>query len=154
MRRMGRIAGLVAVNLALLAAAGALLPLRPELVTRQLGRSFSAVLHFDASTGRSAGTRLISTFGPFGFVFYNVYLPETFAWLVALRAFLASITCWALTWIGYAAWESPWGAALLLFVCGPLMASSDVWFLSLPLLAVFIELPAREPPALLRAAVG
>ena len=84
MRRAGRIAGSAALAVALLAASASLLPLRPELITANAGQSFNAVLHFDAAAGRPAGTRLISTFGPLGFVFSDLYLPDTFARLVAL----------------------------------------------------------------------
>lgn len=144
-------AGWAVLAATLVAAAGALLPLRPELITNNLGQSFNGVLHFGAATGND---KLISTFGPLGFVFSDLYLPDTFARLAAWRALLASVTCWALGWIGYAARQSPWGAALALLSCVPLLASRDVWFLVLPLLAVFIELPARQPPGSLRIALG
>ena len=64
-------------------------------------------------------------------------------------------TCWTLAWLGYAAWDSPWGAAVAVLVCAPLLAPPDVWFLTLPLLVVLIELPAgHRAPVGLRAALG
>src|SRR6185369_2519278 len=99
--------------------------------------------------------RLISPFGPLGFVFYDQYFPDTFAALCAVRVVLAAVTCWALAWIGSATWGLPWGAALALFACAPFLAPPDVWFMTLPLLAMLVELPAgRSPPAWLRAALG
>src|SRR5262249_50989145 len=78
----------------------------------------------------------------------------TFAWLFALRAALAAVTCWALAWIGYAAWRGPWGAALAIAACTPFFASPDVWFLILPLLAALMELVDRPVPAALRVTLG
>jgi hypothetical protein len=143
----GRVAGWAALLAALLAAAGALLPLQPGSIRE----GFYATLHFAAANPR---THLISTFGPLGFVFYPVYFPATFAWLLALRAGLAATTCWALAWLGYAAWGGPWGAALAVAGCAPFLAAPDVWFLILPLLAALIELPGRRAPAPLRLALG
>lgn len=145
-----RVAGWTVVLAALFAAAGAMLPLSPVSIRE----GFYATLHFGVATGKSFGTELISTFGPLGFLFYPVYFPATFAWLFALRAVLAGATCWALVWIGYAAWDGPWGAALAVGGCAPFLAVDDVWFNVLPLLAVLIELPGRRAPALLRVALG
>jgi len=147
-------AGWVALAAALVVAAGILLPIPPQFLVDLLDSAFAATLHFGASHGYSAGTRLISTFGPLGFVYYPLYQPATFAWLVAIRALLAVITGWTVAWIGYAAWRSPWGGALAVLACAPFFASPDVWFLTLPLLAVLIELPRRRAPASLRAALG
>jgi hypothetical protein len=150
-----RIAGWAALAVALVAAGGALLPISPQFIHPQLDASFAATLHFGAATGQAVGTRLISTFGPLGFLFYGIYFPGTYAWLLALRASLAAVTCWALAWLGFTAWGSPWGAAVVLFACAPFLASPDVWFLTLPLLAVLIELPEGHPaPAALRVALG
>jgi hypothetical protein len=145
-------AGWVALVVAVGGAAGALLPLRPELLGLELDEAFGAVLHFAAA--HPADVRPISTFGPLGFVFYAIYLPETFAWLFGLRLALASATGWAIGWIGYEGWRSPWGAALALGACAPFLASPDVWFLTVPMLAVLFELCRRPPPTPLRVALG
>jgi hypothetical protein len=153
--RAGRIAGCTALVAALLAAAGALLPIPPQFLANRLDPAFGAALHFGAAHGYAVGTRLISTFGPLGFVFYNQYDPQTFAWLLALRAALAAVTCWVLAWLGWAALGSPWGAAFAVAACTPFLASPDVWFLTLPALAVLVELQAdRAPPLALRLALG
>jgi len=125
-----------------------MLPLSPVSIRE----GFYATLHLGAATGTS--TQLISTFGPLGFLFYPVYFPATFAWLLALRAALAGATCWALAWIGYAEWEGPWGAALAVGACAPFLAVDDVWFIVLPLLATLVELVARPAPAALWLALG
>jgi hypothetical protein len=153
--RAGRAAGWTALVAALLIAAGVLLPIPPQFLAIPLDRAFGATLHFGAARGYGVGTRLISAFGPLGFVFYPQYDPDTFFWLLALRSVLAVATCWALAWIGYAAWGSPWGAAVALFTCAPFLAPPDVWFLTLPALAVLVDLPAgRAPPAALRLSLG
>jgi hypothetical protein len=153
--RAGHLAGWTALAAGVLAAAGALLPVPPQLLASGIDAAFGATLHFGAAHGYAVGTRLISTFGPLGFVFYDSYNPATFAWLLGLRTLLAALTAWVLAWLGYAAWESPWGAAVALLVCAPFLAPPDVWFLTLPLLAVLIELPSGRPaPASLRAALG
>ena len=72
-----------------------MLPVPPELISNQLDAAFGATLHFGAAQGYRSGTRLISTFGPLGFVFYAIYFPATYAWLLGLRAFLAAATCWS-----------------------------------------------------------
>jgi hypothetical protein len=148
------VAGWTALVAALLVAAGALVPLAPEFLTHQLDPSFGATLHFGAAHRYAVGSQLISTFGPLGFVFYEQYSADTFAWLLALRAVLAAATCWALAWLGYVSWASPWGGAVALLACAPFLAAPDVWFLTLPLLAVLIELPAARPPLLLRLLLG
>jgi hypothetical protein len=150
-----RLAGWVALALAAAAAAGALLPLPPQLLANDLDAGFAATLHFAAAHRSAVGTRLISTFGPLGFVFYSAYAPATFAWLLGLRALLAAATCAALAWIGYAAWASPWGAVVALLVCAPFLAPPDVWFLIVPLLLLLVDLAADRPaPAWLRVALG
>ena len=153
--RERRVAAWTVLVAALLAAAGALLPVPPELISNQLDAAFGATLHFGAAQGYRSGTRLISTFGPLGFVFYAIYFPATYAWLLGLRAFLAAATCWSLAWLGGAAWGSPWGAVVALLACVPFLASPDVWFLTLPLLALLIELPDGRPaPPALRLTLG
>lgn len=153
--RAGHLGGWTALVAALLVAAGALLPVPPQFLTNHLDPSFGVTLHFAAAHGYRVGSGLISPFGPLGFVFYHQYSPDTFAALFAVRAVLAALTCWALAWIGSATWGLPWGAALALFACVPFLAPPDVWFMTLPLLALLIELPAgRNPPASLRAALG
>src|SRR5262245_31969732 len=140
------IVGWLTLLAALLAAAGAMLPLSPVSIRE----GFFATLHFGVATG----TPLISTFGPLGFLFYPLYYPTTYAWLFGLRTALAVATCGTLAWIGYAAWDGPWGAAVAVGVCAPFLAVDDVWFTVLPLLAVLIDLPARPPPWWLRIALG
>src|SRR6266702_785840 len=108
--RGGQLAGWTALAAAVLTAAGALLPIPPQLLASHLDEAFGATLHFAAAHRYAVGTQLISTFGPLGFVFYDTYFPATFAWLLVIRAALAAATCGALAWIGYAAWGSPWGA--------------------------------------------
>jgi hypothetical protein len=149
-----RVAGWLALVVALLVAAGTLLPVQPDFMKSQLDAAFGATLHFGFATGQSVGTRLISTFGPLGFVFYPTYFPSTFVALFALRALLAAATCWALAWIGYAAWGSPWGAAIAVLACGPFLAVPDVWFLTVPLLAALLELAPRPAPLALRVTLG
>ena len=154
--RVGRIAGWTALVAALVVAAGVLLPIPPQFITAsELDVSFAATLNFAAAHGYAPGTRLISTFGPLGFVFYDQYRPDTYTWLLAVRAALAAATCWTLAWLGCAAWRSAWGGAVTLLACAPFLAVPDVWFLMLPALAVLIELPRdRPPPPALRAALG
>src|SRR5215468_5234938 len=144
---VARIAGWVALCASLIAAAGALLPLSPETYRE----GFYATLHLPLA---QSDTHLISTFGPLGFLFFPVYLPQTFAWLFALRAVLAAATCWALAWLGYAAWRGPWGAAVAVAACAPFFASPDVWFLLLPLLAALMELTGLPVPGALRLVLG
>jgi hypothetical protein len=153
--RGGQVAGWTALTAAVLTAAGALLPIPPQLLASHLDEAFGATLHFAAAHRYAVGTQLISTFGPLGFVFYDTYFPATFAWLLVIRATLAAATCGALAWIGYAAWGSPWGATVAVLACAPFMASPDVWFLLLPFLVVLIELPAgRRAPLAVRAGLG
>jgi hypothetical protein len=153
--RAGDVAGWTALAAGGLAVAGALLPLPPQFPATQLDPAFGATLHYGAAHGYAVGTRLISTFGPLGFVFYNSYDPATFAWLLGLRALLAALIGWTLAWLGYAAWGSPWGAAAVVLLCAPFLAPPDVWGITLPLLALFIELPAvGAAPASLRVGLG
>jgi len=147
-----RSAGWVALVAALLTAAGALLPLPPEWLRAE--NSFYATLHFALANRLRAGRDIIGTFGPLGFLFVPVYFPDTFAWLLGLRALLAATTCWTLAWIGYVAWRGPWGAAIAVGGCAPFLASPDVWFLLVPLLAALIELPQRPAPRALQLALG
>ena len=147
MRRYAlRVAGWVAMLAALLVAAGAMLPLSPTSIRE----GFFATLHFGVATG----TPLISTFGPLGFLFFPLYYPDTYVWLFGLRAALAAATCGTLAWIGYAAWDGPWGAALAVGTCAPFLAVDDVWFTVLPLLAALIDLPRRPVPPVVRIALG
>jgi hypothetical protein len=151
----GRVAGWLALAGALLVAAGALLPLPPELLAEGPDNAIGATLHYAAAQRYGVGTRLVSSFGPLGFVFYPYYLPATFGWLLAIRFVLASASCGTLAWIGCAAWGSPWGGAVALFACAPLLATSDVWFLTLPILSILIELPeGRVAPVWLRVLLG
>jgi len=154
--RGGQLAGWAALVAALLVAAGALLPIPPQFLYDQLDSAFAAMLQFGAAHESAAGTPLVSTFGPLGFVFYGQYSPDTFAWLVGIRVELAAATAWTLAWIGTAAAAgSPWGGALALLACAPFLAPPDVWFLTLPLLALLVELPAdRTAPLPLRVALG
>jgi hypothetical protein len=153
--RGDRLGGWIALAAALLVAAGALLPVPPQLLAALLDPSFAATLHFGAAHGYKVGTDLISPFGPLGFVFYDQYSSETYVALLAVRASLAAVTVWALAWMGYAAWRSPWGAALAVVVAAPFLALPDVWFLTLPLWAVLVDLPSeRGVPAPLRAGLG
>lgn len=140
----------MALLVALLTAAGTMLPLSPGSIRE----GFYPMLHFGAATGRLVGSQLISTFGPLGFVFDPIYFPATYAWLFALRAALAAVTCWTVAWIGYSAWEGPLGAALAVGACAPFLAVDDVWFLVLPLLTVLMELPGRSASRWLRLALG
>jgi hypothetical protein len=153
--RAGSLASWSALAAALLVAAGALLPVPPQFLQNQIDSSFAATLHFGAAHGYAVGSRLISTYGPLGFVFSSLYAPETFAWLLGLRAALAAVTCWALAWLGYAAWASPWAAAIAVLACVPFLALPDVWLLTLPLLALLIELGSeRRAPLALRLSLG
>jgi hypothetical protein len=146
--------GWVGLAVALLIAAGALLPVPPTLLRAQLDSSFAAALHYNAATGATVGSQTISTFGPLGFVFYDLYMPQTFVWLLLVRFGLAAVTCWALAWLGLAVWQSPWMAALAIAASAPWLASPDVWFLTLPFLAVLLELPQRRAPQALAIALG
>jgi len=145
--------GCLALASALLVAAGALLPVPPTLLQPHLD-SFGAALHYTAASSAIVGSQTISTFGPLGFVFYDVYLPQTFVWLLLIRVGLAAVTCWALAWLGLAVWQSPWIAALAIVASAPWLASPDVWFLTLPFLAVLLELPQRRAPKALAIALG
>src|SRR5215470_15007637 len=110
--RAGGVVGWTALVAALLVAAGVLLPIPPQFITAsELDVSFAATLNFAAAHGYAPGTRLISTFGPLGFVFYDQYQPDTYTWLLALRAALAAVTCWTLAWLGSAPRRSPCRAA-------------------------------------------
>src|SRR5262245_29624249 len=153
--RARRWAGWSVLVLAVLAAAGAFLPLPPKVLSNVVDQSFGQTLHLGAARGYAVGSELISTFGPLGFVFYPTYLPATLLWLVALRLALAAATIWTFAWIGLATLGSPLAAGLLLLACAPFVAPPDVWFMLLPLLAVFVELFAtRAAPVSLRITLG
>jgi len=154
-RRTGRIVGWTALTVALGAAAVVLLPLPPELLSFIIDDSFGATLHYVAASGQGSEMRLISTYGPLGFVYYPIYLPETFRWLVILQAAFGAVIAWGLVWVGRVAWGSPWGAAFLVAGTVPLFGPPDVRFWMLPLLAVLVELPVgRRAPTALRLALG
>ena len=134
-------------------AAGALLPLDPMFLSFSIDRSFGETLHYAALRGPHA-THLVSTFGPLGLLYYDMYLPGTFGWLLAAKGVLAIITGWSLGWVAWSVWRSPWAVALLIAVSVPFLASPDVWCLTLPWLAPWLELPERRAPAALRALLG
>lgn len=151
--RITRAAGVAALAVAVAMALGALTPLEPAFISLALDHSFGATLHVAAVT--RTGSRLISTYGPLGFVFYDLYLPATFGWLLLLQFTFAAVLCWVLAWIGYTAAGSPWRAAGAVAACSPFLALPDVRFLTLPLMAVVIELPRRgTAPTSLRMAIG
>lgn len=158
-----RLLGWTVFGVACMLAAGALLPIPPGLLSTALDTAFAATLHEGAARGLPVGVQLISTFGPLGFVFYDLYDPRTYAWLLGVRALLAAVTCAALAWIGWRQSRSPWSAALIVLLCAPMLASPDVWFLTLPVLAALAAWPlarhgelAPPPraPAALQAALG
>ena len=154
-RRTGRSAGWTALAVALAAAAVVLLPLPPQLLSFIIDDSFGATVHYVAAQGQSAETRLISTYGPLGFAYYPIYLPETFHWLVTLQAAFGAVIAWGLSWVGWAAWRSPWGAAFVVAGTAPFLGAPDVRFWMLPLLAVLVGLPVgRRSPTALRLALG
>src|SRR5512139_3666314 len=153
--RVVRAAGWGVLALALVAAATPQLPLRPSFLEASLDGSFAAVLYHAAAQPAAARPRLISTYGPLGFTSYTVYLPETYARLFIARAALAAVLSWALAWVGWAAWASPWGAAVVLLGSAPLLGNADVrGFLLLALLPLVDLVPARPPPTALRIALG
>ncbi|HSQ01215.1 MAG TPA: hypothetical protein VL049_28680 [Candidatus Dormibacteraeota bacterium] len=153
--RVVRAAGWGVLALALVAAATPQLPLRPSFLEASLDGSFAAVLYHAAAQPAAARPRLISTYGPLGFTSYTVYLPETYARLFIARAALAAVLCWALAWVGWAAWASPWGATVVLLGSAPLLGNADVrGFLLLALLPLVDLVPARPPPTALRIALG
>ena len=146
--------GWAALVVALIGLAAVVLPFDPMFLSFSIDGGFGATLHYEAATRQSAGTHLISTFGPLGFAYYPVYLPETFGRLLAVSALFAAVLGWGLAWIGWAAWASPWGAAVAIAACAPFVGTPDVRFLLLPILAVCIELPRPRAPAALRIALG
>lgn len=149
--RIAGAVGWVVLAFAVVVAMAALLPLQPNFLEETLDGSFAAVLHH----GAAHGLRLISTYGPLGFAYYDTYLPETWTALLAVRAALAAALCWGAAWLGGAAWRSPWGAALALFACAPLLRGSDArWFVLVALVPLVELVPGRAPPASLRLALG
>lgn len=153
--RVRRVAGWTALLGASLVAAAALVPIPPQFLAGDLDAEFAAALHFGAAHRYRVGTDLISTHGPLGFVYYDQYAADTYAWLLGFRAGLAAATCAALAWLGYTAWKSPWGAALAVLLCTPFLAAPDVWLFTLPLLALLIERwPVGPVPLTLRLALG
>ena len=100
-RPLGHLAGIAALVVSLVWGMLALLPLAPTLVSAALDQSFAATLHFVAANDATA--RLVSTFGPLGFVYYDLYEPATYAWLLALQGVLAVAICGSLAWIGWTA---------------------------------------------------
>lgn len=153
--RGGSRASWSALAAALVVAAGALLPIPPQFLQNQIDSAFAATLHLGAARGYAVGSDLISTYGPLGFVFSSLYTPETFARLLGVRAALAAVTCWALAWLGFASWASPWAAAIAVLACVPFLALPDVWFLTLPLLALLIDLGSeKRAPLALRLSLG
>lgn len=153
--RVLRAAGWVALAFAVVAALAAQLPLQPGSLKATLDGSFAAVLHHVAAQPPGQRPRLISTYGPLGFTHYALFLPETYARMLAVRAALAAVLCWATAWLGWVAWASPWGAALALAACTPLLGAADARSLALVAMVPLVELAAaRRAPAPLRLALG
>lgn len=152
--RVGRAAGWLALILAATAAALAVLPLQPTFLEATLDNSFAAVLNHAAAQPLAERPRLISTYGPLGFFHGSVYLPETFAWKVALRGLLAAALCGSIGWLGWAAWRSPWGGAVALALAAPLLRGGDLRLFMLLAMVPLIELAERPPPRLLRVGLG
>lgn len=153
--RMVRASGWAALALAVAAALAVQLPLAPAFIDAQLDASFAAVLNHAAAQPLAQRPRLISTYGPLGYTHYSLYLPETFARVLMVRAALAAVLAWAIAWIGWAVWRAPWGAALAVFACAPLLGRADARVLLLlaavPLLALA---PGGAAPVSLRLALG
>ncbi len=139
--------GWVALAAALVVAAGTLLPVGSTL---PLADGSGAALHAGAARAAALGSPTTSPAGPLGAAFQE----DPFAWLLLIRLLLAAVTCWAVAWLGYAVWGSPWAAAIAIVVSVPWLASPDVWFLTLPLLALLLELPERHPSHALAVALG
>ena len=150
-----RAAGWVVLALAVAFAMAAQLPLQPFFLETSLDNSFAAVLNHAAAQTAAQRPRLIGTYGPLGFAQFSLYLPETYGWVLAVRAALAAALCWALGWLGWAAWASPWGPAVLLLLGAPLLGNGDAQaFLLFTLVAAIELVPGRPPPRLLRVVLG
>jgi len=129
---------------AALAFVAALTPWSPWYLSESLDTSFAYTLNLIAAQHLPLGTRVVSTFGPLGFLFYNAYYPATFAWLLGLRALLAALTGGTLAWLGGSSTGSRWGMVLLPLLCLPCCWIVDAWgFLAAALvLAVAVAPPA------------
>jgi hypothetical protein len=153
--RVVRAAGWGLLAFAFVAAMTAQLPLRMGFFEASLDPSFAAVLHHTTAQPSAERPRLISTYGPLGFTAYSFYLPETYPRLFTLRAVASLIVSATLAWLGWAAWTSPWGAALVLLAATPLLGGGDVRGLLVVALLPLVELvPDRPPPTALRVALG
>ena len=153
--RVFRAAGWVALALAAVIAMAAVLPLQPKLLDAPLDDSFAAVLNDAAAQPAAQRPRLISTYGPLGFAQYSLYLPETYPALLAIRTALGAVCCWAIAWLGWAAWASPWGGALALLACAPLIGGADTRGLVLvALVPLTMVVRGRPAPRTLRLALG
>lgn len=153
MRGLGATAWVVLVGAAIVAAAMQL-PLHPGLLEPTLDGSFAMVLHHAAAQPLAERPQLISTYGPLGFSHFSFYLPQTFAAMLAVRAALAAVLCWAIAWVGWAGSGSPWGAALALLAGAPFLNGPDARCFVLLALVPLLELAPARPPTALRLALG
>ena len=152
--RVVRAAGWAALAFAIVVAAGQVLPVLPTYPDAQLDNSFAGVLNHAASQPLEQRPRLISTYGPLGFSAHALYVPETYARVFALRAVLAAVLFWALAWMGWVGWGSPWGGALVLLVVTPMLITPDATAFAFVGLLPLLELAPVRPPPALRVAVG
>ena len=147
MKRLLHAAGWVGLAIGVAAAVLVVLPLQPSFILPTLDDSFAATLHYAAAHRGEPGTALISTYGPLGFVHYPLYLPETFTALVWWRLAMAALLVAPLAWLGWAATESPWGAAVAVAAATPFLAGDDLRGVLVPNLAVLVELVPRRRPS-------
>lgn len=129
---------------AALGFAAVLTPWAPWYLSEHLDASFAYTLNVVAAERLPLGARVVSTFGPLGFLFYNAYYPATFAWLLALRAGLAALSGGTLAWLGGALTKRAAGAVLLPLACLPCCLIIDAWAF---LVAALVLIVALAPPA-------
>ena len=143
-RAAGSTGGWLVIAAAALLFAAVLTPSNPWYLNEDLDTSFAYALNVHAAQHLPVGTRVVSTFGPLGFLFYNAYYPDTFAWLLGLRALLAALTGATLAWLGGVASGRRWGMLLLPLACLPWCLLIDAWAFLLAGLAALLELTERE----------
>ena len=152
--RVGWALGWVAMAGAVAAVMLAAVPLQPLFLDPNLDNSFAAVLNHAAAQPLDSRPRLISTYGPLGFSHMELYLPQTFPRVMALRGLLAAVLAAGIGWLGWAAWRSPWSAAVALAAAAPLLRGGDARLFTLLALVPLVELAVPAPPRALRWALG
>lgn len=124
----------------------ALTPWAPWGPSEDLDVSFAYALHAHFLAGWPIGTRVIGTYGPFGFAFYNAYHPDTYGWLLAVRGGLAALTGALLAWLGAVASGRRWAVLALPAAGLPWCALVDAWGFLVAALALAVTwVDARAP---------